>query len=433
MARSWATGKRALLQWPTLLRSQIAQLSPVGRIGRYEILGRLATGGMAEIFLARESGPAGASREVVVKRMLPQTIGKEERMREMFAQEARLLLRLRHPNICAVHEFNEEHGGFFLAMEWVDGVSLRQLVERAREHGGIPVPIVARVGADVAAALHHAHTRTGDDGRALGIVHRDVSPENVMIGFDGVVKLLDFGVARVQTEGTPQLTKAGELKGKLAYISPEQYRGRQLDGRSDVFSLGVTLYEALTGESLYARANEYETVAAIVLGANPTTVRGKRADVPEPLDRTIIAAIAKDKEDRFATAEELETSLLHVLESSQAVRPADLARYVGELFATEREQGPALDRTPLPERSMRETDPAPSVGARAAEPKPAAVAGPPPRVRLDTGERLVFEADIEEEAGGWERRARRKRMLVTLAAAAVVIGMLVASAIALGR
>jgi serine/threonine-protein kinase len=327
------------------------RLAPVGTIGRYEILGRLAVGGMAEIFLARETGPRSAHRELVVKRILPQASGNETHV-ESFVHEATLCMRLRHPSICAIYEFGEEDESFFLAMEYVDGVSLRDLADRAQVEGGLPVPVAVKIIADVAGALHHAHTACGDDGAPLGIVHRDVTPENVMVSFDGAVKLIDFGVAKARTQ--THLTQKGELKGKFAYMSPEQYQGGALDGRADVFSLGVCLYEALLGGTLFARETEFETVAAILFGESPGSVRASRADVPEAVDAIARRAIEKDRDARFETAGEMQLELLRYLAACDAlVRDVDVAAWVRRLFPERTVEGPKLDRSPI-RRTLRD-------------------------------------------------------------------------------
>jgi eukaryotic-like serine/threonine-protein kinase len=328
-----------------------ARLAPVGTIGRYEIIGRLAVGGMAEIFLGRETGPRSASRELVVKRILPKATESAMHV-ESFVHEATLGMRLRHPVICAIYEFGQEDESFYLAMEYVDGVSLRDFADRALEHGGLPVPIAAKIVADVAGALHHAHTATGDDGVPLGIVHRDVTPENIMIGFDGTVKLLDFGIAKGRSQ-TLQ-TQQGELKGKFAYMSPEQYQGSELDGRADVFSLGVCLYEALVGGTLFARGSEFETVAAILFGDSPPSVRDSRADVPEAIDAVARRAIAKSRDERFQSAEELQLALLtHLANSGWVVRETEIAALAVELFPRRAVDGPKLDRSPI-RRTLRD-------------------------------------------------------------------------------
>ncbi|MEZ4339435.1 MAG: serine/threonine-protein kinase [Sandaracinaceae bacterium] len=321
----------------------LAALTPIARIGRYDVIGRLASGGMAEIFLARESGPHTVQRHVVLKRILPH-MTDDERMVEMFVHEAKLCMNLSHPHICPIFEFGDDEGAFFLAMEWVRGVSVRELIDRVG--GPLPIPLVTQVFADVAGALHHAHTCTDPDGKPLAIVHRDVNPENVMVGFDGVTKLLDFGVAAAATERKHK-TEAGNLKGKFAYISPEQYQGLALDGRSDVFSLGVSLFEALTGKGLYDRASEYETVAAIVLDPDVPSLRAALPDAPEELERIVQRALAKDRDARYPNADELQSDLdAFNARAGYRLRPSDIAddlkRLVPDLVAAE----PHLDRRP---------------------------------------------------------------------------------------
>ncbi|HEY8431255.1 MAG TPA: protein kinase, partial [Sandaracinaceae bacterium] len=241
-------------------------LPTIGRFGPYEIVGRLAIGGMAEILLAREDAEGAGSRHLVVKRILPE-YEREPAFVEMFLDEARVMMRLKHPNVCHVYKFGQQDGTHFIAMEWVHGASLGKLIRRARKMGGIPVAIACKIIALIAEALDHAHTAKDDDGNPLGIVHRDVTPDNVMISYDGAVKLLDFGIAKADARA--HKTQAGVVKGKFAYMAPEQCRAKPLDHRVDVFALGVCLYEALTGQPLYRRETEFETMEAIVRGPVP--------------------------------------------------------------------------------------------------------------------------------------------------------------------
>ncbi|MGF1466537.1 MAG: serine/threonine-protein kinase [Sandaracinaceae bacterium] len=333
--------------------SRLASLRPIGQIARYDVVGRLATGGMAEIFLARQAGPQEVARHLVVKRMLPH-FADDERMVEMFVHEARLSLNLRHPHICAVYDFGDDQGRFYLAMEWVRGVSLRELLMRV---GPLPIPFLVKVFADLAGALHHAHVCTDARGEPLHIVHRDVNPENLMVGFDGVAKLLDFGVAKARNQR--QKTEVGAVKGKFAYISPEQYQGLPLDGRSDVFSLGVSLYEGLTGGSLYDRASEYETVAAIVLDPNVPSARKARPDVPADLDAIVQRAMAKDRDHRYPSADALAMDLeAYLARRGLLLRHADvastLAGLVPELAAAEPKLDRKLGLAPTPDTGRHE-------------------------------------------------------------------------------
>jgi serine/threonine protein kinase len=213
------------------------------RLGRYTLDSKLAVGGMAEVFLATQSGPRGFEKVCVVKRMLPH-LADEENFVRMFLDEARLAAQLNHPGIAQIFDFGEVNGSYFLAMEYVPGDSLRKIVkDHGRRGAFIPPAYCARMVADAAAALHYAHNAVGTNGQPLKVIHRDVSPQNILLGSTGVVKLIDFGVAKARS--ATQKTAEGLVKGKFAYMSPEQIRGQPLDQRSDIFSLGLVLYELL--------------------------------------------------------------------------------------------------------------------------------------------------------------------------------------------
>ena len=368
---------------------RLRELPSVGTIGRYQVLGRIAKGGMAEIFLARQEGPRNAWRPLVVKRVLSHLTDDPQYV-ESFVHEAELCMRLDHPNICAVYDFGQHGNDYFIAMEYVDGVSLRQLVDRM---GPLPIEIAARVIADVSLALHYAHTATDDEGKPLGLVHRDVTPENIMIGFDGRVRLLDFGIAKAETQTTK--TQAGVLKGKIAHMSPEQYKGEPLDGRADLFSLGATFYEALVGKNPFERQAEAHTVAAILFEENVPDPKEDREEVPAGLSIVVRSMLAKDPEERTesgeAVAEQIETWLRG---SGHRVRSADLAALLDEHFAREKESGPKLDRTPLE------------------------------HVVLDPLSSAVQSAELDAFVGETMRAEKRKTMMLAIAAAVVVVGVL---------
>ncbi|MDH5490742.1 MAG: serine/threonine protein kinase, partial [Myxococcales bacterium] len=229
---------------------------------RYELLGRLAFGGMAEVYLAREPLSGRLSRPVVVKRILPH-VAAEPTFVDLFLDEAAIATRLVHPHICHVYGFGEAHQNHFLAMEWIHGKPLGGIIRHLAAQGeALPPALVARIGADVCEALDYAHRATDDAGVPLEIVHRDVTPQNIMVGYDGVVKLLDFGVAKAVTRSSK--TRTGMVRGKFPYMSPQHCLGKQIDGRTDLFSLGVCLYEAITGRALYHRETDFETARAIV-------------------------------------------------------------------------------------------------------------------------------------------------------------------------
>jgi serine/threonine-protein kinase len=330
------------------------RIAPVGTFGRYQILGRIALGGMAEIFLARQRAQAGASRTLVIKRVLPH-VADDERFVQMFLDEARLAMKLTHPNICHIYEFGQQNGNYFIAMEWIDGVPLGRLIKTARkQYGAVPPGISARIIATTAEALDYAHNARDDNGTPLSVIHRDVSPQNIMVSFQGVVKLLDFGIAKAASHLAK--TSDGQVKGKFAYMSPEQCRGEPIDGRSDVFALGICLYEALTARNLYKRSTEYETFRAIIEGPVPSA-REKNPDVPEALDRILRTALAKDPDDRYPTAGAMQRALEGWLaETRQVINASTTSQLMGLLFADDIQTGPSVEPVPFGGGGMLDQD-----------------------------------------------------------------------------
>src|SRR5262245_18293462 len=210
--------------------------------GNYRLVRRIARGGMAEVFLARHLGMEGFERRVAIKRILPH-LSEAEEFKSMFLDEARLAAQLTHPNIVHIYDFGRVDEYYFIGMEFVDGVDLGRLIRHARNRP-VPFEFAARIFSDVCSGLHYAHNAVDGEGRPLGLVHRDVTPQNVLVTYDGVVKLVDFGIAKAAWQAGR--TRPGVVKGKFAYMSPEQVEGRRLDGRSDVFSAGICLYELIT-------------------------------------------------------------------------------------------------------------------------------------------------------------------------------------------
>ena len=314
---------------------------PIGRIGRYEIMGRLAVGGMAEIYLAREKATGDICRYLVVKVVRPHLAGQPD-FGEMFLNEGRVALRLKHPNICPVYEFGVEKGRYFIAMEYVHGVTMREVLVRAVERQEpLPVPVVVRIVAHVAEALSSAHRTVDEDGR--GVVHRDVTPQNIIVGFDGVVKLLDFGIAEAQ--GDRRDAESRTFKGKVSYLAPEQCKGAAVDGRSDIFSLGVCMWEALTGRPLWRRKNDVESMMAIVNDPVPSP-NDYGADAPPEVLHVLERALQKDPAERFQTAGEMSRALQqYLVDIRQLVDTSRIAAAVGELFPEEARRGPVLDRS----------------------------------------------------------------------------------------
>ncbi|MHB1845179.1 MAG: serine/threonine protein kinase, partial [Deltaproteobacteria bacterium] len=284
------------------------------QFGKYQLLHKLASGGMGEVWLARQSGPAGFDRFVAVKRLLP-NLAENNEFVQMFLDEARLVARLNHPNICQVFEFGCEKGSYYLAMEYMHGESLGSVLERSiKEKKPIAASLSAYLLAEACEGLHYAHERKDDSGVSLGLVHRDISPSNVFVTYDGNVKLLDFGIAKAAHRLTQ--TVAGAVKGKFGYIAPEVYRGATIDRRVDVFALGVVLWEMLAKKRLFRRETEYETLRAIVDEPTPDP-RDANPAIPEGLAQIALRALEKEPADRYQTALEMRRAIVNQLRSFQ--------------------------------------------------------------------------------------------------------------------
>ena len=277
------------------------------RLGKYELLSKIASGGMAEIHVAKSS-TLGVDKVVVIKRLLPQHLTKPDFV-EMFLDEARIAAALNHPNVVQMYDFGPVDGAYFMAMEYLHGADLRSVHRQAIANQDlIPLQHVLTIITGVCSGLHHAHVAKGIDGVALDVVHRDVSPHNVVVTFDGAVKLVDFGIAKAKNRMSQ--TRHGTLKGKVPYMSPEQLRGEPIDRRCDVYALGVMLYELSTGHRPYIVTNtgEFALMMAIARGQikPPTQVRG---NYPPELEAIVLRAMARRPADRYQTARELEVDL----------------------------------------------------------------------------------------------------------------------------
>ncbi|MBK7863415.1 MAG: serine/threonine protein kinase [Archangiaceae bacterium] len=292
--------------------------------GQYLLLDKLAVGGMAEIFLAKRTGEAGFEKTCVVKRVLPYLVENPEFVR-MFLDEARLAARLNHPGVVQVFELGRHEGSYFIAMEYLPGSDLVGLLKRAG--GPLPIDIALRLVAQAAEPLHYAHTFADETGRALGIVHRDISPSNLFVTCQGALKILDFGVAFAHVRD--HRTETGQVKGKTRYMSPEQALGQPVDGRSDVWALGVVAYELLTGKHLFDGA----TAAQIALQVCQLPIADVRTLRPELSDRaaaTVMRALERDRERRWPNALELQRALEAELPASSTGNP--LAAWLRSLF-----------------------------------------------------------------------------------------------------
>jgi eukaryotic-like serine/threonine-protein kinase len=296
---------------------------------------RIAVGGMAELFLATQEGPEGFRKRVVIKRLLPQ-LARRASVVEMFLNEARLASRINHPNVVDILDLGQEGDDYFIAMEYLDGRSLADIEDAARDRGElVPVGAAARILADASSGLHTAHDAQGDDGRPLGIVHRDFTPANVFITYDGRVKVLDFGIAK--SEALPSQTEPGALKGKYLYMSPEMVAGRPIDRRADLFAAGVMLYELLTGR-LPFMGNSVRAVLASIALAKPIPPRNIEPSIPPDLEIVCLELLHRNPEERPATAGDVSVALEAFLNSSNlAVGTLQLADYMTDLFPPDRD------------------------------------------------------------------------------------------------
>jgi serine/threonine-protein kinase len=267
--------------------------------GRYEVLKRLATGGMATVHLARAFGVGGFERVVAIKVMHPQYAAEGDFV-TMFLDEARLAARIRHPNVVPTLDIQEADDGLFLVMEFIDGPSLQQvLLATGSRPGGIPLGVGLRILVDTLAGLHAAHELTNDDGQPQNLIHRDVSPVNVLLGVDGIARLTDFGVARA--EARLSSTRGGQLKGKVPFMPPEQLLNEELDRRCDVYAAGAVAWEVITGTRLF-RADSDGALLTQILAGNPPSPRELLPTLPAAIEEVVMRSLARSRADRYATA-----------------------------------------------------------------------------------------------------------------------------------
>jgi serine/threonine protein kinase len=331
------------------------------RLGHYELLHPLGAGGMAEVFKARAIGPAGFERDVVVKRILP-AYGRDEDFVRMFTDEARILGLIHHPNVVQAFEFGEDDGTLFLALEYVEGPSLSRILRALRAaNRRMPPAIAAYIGREICRALDCVHRLQDDNGNPLEVVHRDVTPSNIILTPWGGVKLLDFGVAKFASAA--RSTRAGTVKGKPAYLAPEQLEGKPIDGRVDLFALGIVMHEMLSLQHLFAGDSDLHTARKIMEMKIPG-LTAHRPDVPEELERIVMRALERDRRDRFASAAEMVRALDDFVVGSQQ-HLDEVAAFVREIEAISPLARPmSVDSArpaPHPEAATPELDEEPTV------------------------------------------------------------------------
>ena len=304
--------------------------------GKYYLLERIATGGMAEIYKAVYKAEGGFEKLLVIKRILPH-LSEDDEFVTMFRDEAKLTVRLSHANIVQVFDFGRIGTDHFLAMEYVQGQNMRQVMRRCQEMGATaPIPFALFACAEVAKGLQYAHSRVDENDRPMGIVHRDVTPSNILVSYEGEIKIADFGIAKAASRAGG--TQAGMIKGKASYLSPEQVAGRgQVDGRADVFALGAVLWELLVGRKLFSGDGDFEIMNKIL--ENPIRPPSEMNEsVPPPIDKVVMRALARDPDARHPNAAALQKDLSILLkEYGGNVTSVDIANFLRRLFRKELE------------------------------------------------------------------------------------------------
>jgi serine/threonine-protein kinase len=326
-------------------------VSTPARLGRYELLARLATGGMGEIFLARLEGAAGFEKLCVVKRILPH-LADDARFRQMLISEAQIAAKMAHANICQVYELGETNNQLYIVMEYLEGVTMLPLLRRISKSGGqLDLGFIGGVIQQTTDALHYAHELKDRTGEPLGLIHRDVTPANIFLCDSGVAKVLDFGIAKAR--GASTKTEDGAVKGKYAYMAPEQLRGGGIDRRVDVFALGVVLYEMIALRRLFQRKTDYLTFRAVMEQPIPD-VRRYRGDVPDALIAALSRALDRDPKQRFDSARQLGSAVLDAI-GRRPWSQGELGDFVKANFADELAQraqqvASAIGRSPSQQR-----------------------------------------------------------------------------------
>jgi len=295
-------------------------------LGKYKLVKLIASGGMAEVYLARQAGAAGFEKLVCLKRILPH-LARDKQFVDMFLNEARLAARLDHPNIVSIFDLGEANGNYFIAMEFIDGPSLRAVHKRAAERDELlPIPEIVKIIGMAAGGLQYAHDLTDAQGAPLGLVHRDISPDNILVHRNGSAKVVDFGIAKAANSSGA--TRTGTLKGKVAYMPPEQLRGEPLDRRTDVFALGVVLYELLSGRRPWEGDSEVALIGQIMM-QDPAPLAELRPDVPAELVAIVEKMLAKDRAARYQSCHELQADLEALLVSmGQTITPSRISDFV---------------------------------------------------------------------------------------------------------
>ncbi len=388
-------------------------------MSNYKISRRIGRGGMAEIFLAMQEGIGGFEKIVTVKRIFPHFC-EDEKFVQMFLDEARLAAAIRHPNVVEILDIRQDKDGFFIVMEYLSGETLAYMFESINERDeAMPVAMVCRIGADIAAGLHAGHSTTEVDGELQPIIHRDVTPSNVIVCFNGFIKIVDFGVAKA-TLGKSH-SRPGSLKGKIPYLAPEQILDKPADARTDVFQLGVVLHEMVTGQRLFSAGTDHKAMNAVLQRRIPPPSE-ICPDLPEELDRVLLGALERDHSKRTQTADQLRRGLEKVLSAiGQSVTQQDVAEWMQGAFSEQRDKRLKIERECIAE--MREGRPSGEMPAMVAPFAPTA----PVTLDHDDSDGMAGAATVADRPSPRvsiptrePQRRRRRPLLAGIAVAAAI-------------
>jgi serine/threonine-protein kinase len=408
-------------------------------LGRYELLVPIALGGMASVWAARMTG---AVEKIVAVKLIRAELCDDVDFEEMFLDEASLVSRIRHPNVAEVLDLGEESGTLYQVMEWVDGEPLNLVLRESKAAGGVPLPVALRIVKEVCAALHAAHELCGADGAHVGLVHRDVSPQNLLVGYDGIVKVVDFGIAKAASN--LQTTRVGEVKGKVPYMSPEQGRGDRVDRRSDVFALGIVFYQLVTGKHPFMADVEPATLRRIGDASPAAPPRSLAPALPEDIEAVIVKALAKDRDERFSTMLEMRRALDRVTPPALQISAEGMADYMRQILGPRGERRRAAIREALQiarEGRPAERPPDSRTPRSFSRDDPAVIATTPELERLVSAAAAAAEGAAPEQQGPpivraaeplWRVRAASARRAQLAAFGGVGVSLVIAVIAAVG-
>jgi serine/threonine-protein kinase len=380
--------------------TQSADFKPGQTFGKYTLIDRIAVGGMAEIFLARQAGVEGFEKTIALKKIRPHLSGDENFVR-MFLNEAKLAAQLSHPNIVQIYDLGKINDSYFIAMEYISGRDMSRVIPKCKAMG-IPFPLeyALKITSATLEALYYAHNKTDAAGHPLHIVHRDATPENILVAFSGSVKIADFGIAKATAQlgdGRADTTKVGEIKGKLSYMSPEQCMGKDVDHRSDVFSLAVVLYEWLTGFKLFSGDNDLAVMNNIIEGKiyPPSYFRD---GIPDVVETILMKALEKDRKKRYQSAWDMQFDIDTFLASNEFTPSSiHLSNFMKQLFKDELDKEQEfLARLHSPATRTPVSSQAPATGS-GPKPTPPGTTGSSSTdvIELDTSNIVLEEIPVE--------------------------------------